>query len=78
MLVRAQERRFPIHVQHAEGLKSSREDRKYHVHIEPGAKSFDHRISGEADQSPDWQAGDLIIRVNESRDRNMGYKTKRT
>lgn len=60
-----------------DGKKVIREDRNYHVHIDPGAaKKFDHRISGEADQSPDWEAGDLIIHIKESREGNMGYRRR--
>ncbi|CAN6607862.1 dnaJ-related protein Scj1p [Trichomonascus vanleenenianus] len=60
------------------GQKVVREDRKYHVHIEPGCdRKFDYRLEGEADQSPDWVAGDLIIHVSESRDgSNMGYRRR--
>jgi DnaJ-related protein SCJ1 len=59
------------------GSKVVREDRDYNVVIDPGSpKNFDHRIHGEADQSPDWEAGDLIIHVQESREDNMGYRRR--
>lgn len=59
------------------GRRVVREDRNYHVYVEPGSpRRFDHRIPGEADQSPDWEAGDLIVRVSESREDNMGYRRR--
>lgn len=59
------------------GSKVIREDRTYHVYVEPGSpKFFDHRIPGEANQSPDYEAGDLIVQVSESREGNMGYRRR--
>lgn len=59
------------------GSRVVREDRNYHVYVEPGSpRRFDHRIPGEADQSPDWEAGDLVVRVSEARDDNMGYRRR--
>ncbi|ANB15497.1 Scj1p [Sugiyamaella lignohabitans] len=59
------------------GDRVIREDRNYHVVIEPGVgKFFDHVIPGESDQSPDWDAGDLIIHIKESRENNMGYRRR--
>uniref|UniRef100_A0A060TFG4 ARAD1D15180p n=1 Tax=Blastobotrys adeninivorans TaxID=409370 RepID=A0A060TFG4_BLAAD len=59
------------------GAKVVREERQYHVYVEPGsAQKFEHRIPGEADMSPDWETGDLLVHVVEARRGNMGYRRK--
>lgn len=60
-----------------QGKRVIREDRSYKVVVEPGSpKHFAHKIRGEADQSPDYDAGDLIINISEARHGNMGYRRR--
>lgn len=61
------------------GSKVIRENREYDVFVEPGTdRGAEHRISGEADQSPDFEAGDLRVRIQESPEGNMGYRRRGT
>lgn len=59
------------------GHKVVREERSYVIEIEKGApKAFDRVLRGEGDKSPDWETGDLIVHIKESRDNNMGYRRR--
>jgi DnaJ-related protein SCJ1 len=59
------------------GNKVVREERTYTLDIERGVpKTYDHRFRGEADRSPEWETGDLIVHVKEARENNMGYRRR--
>jgi DnaJ-related protein SCJ1 len=61
------------------GSKVVREDREYNIYVDAGTdRSTEYRIAGEADQSPDWEAGDLRVRIVESSHDNFGYRRRGT
>lgn len=59
------------------GKKVVREERTYVLNIEPGSpKTYDHVFQGEADRSPEWETGNLVVHVKEAPDNNMGYRRR--
>lgn len=59
------------------GTKVARERRAYSIPVEPGApREWDYNLEGEADASPDWVSGNLIVHVKEARDKNLGYRRR--
>jgi DnaJ-related protein SCJ1 len=51
-----------------DGAKVVKKEAKFTVDIEPGInKGAQIVFEGEADESPDWQPGDLILRLDESK-----------
>lgn len=59
------------------GNRVIRENRSYKVAVEAGSpKRSVHKFRGEADQSPDYDAGDLIINISEAKHGNMGYRRR--
>lgn len=60
-----------------EGNRVVQETRKYNVFLDAGCpRQHDYVIEGEGDQNPEWVPGDLIVRVIQSGDDNLGYRRR--
>ncbi|KAK9245825.1 hypothetical protein V1506DRAFT_537209 [Lipomyces tetrasporus] len=59
------------------GAKVARETRTHTITVEKGTPKATRLVfENEADESPDWEAGDLYVEVQEKRDENMGYRRR--
>lgn len=59
------------------GAKVVREPKTLVFDLEPGSpREFEHVFHGEADKHPDMEAGDLILKVRESKKDNWGYRRR--
>ncbi|KAK9458248.1 hypothetical protein V1511DRAFT_520047 [Dipodascopsis uninucleata] len=59
------------------GNKVSREMRTHTINIERGVPKGSRVVfENEADDSPDWEAGDLYVEVKEKHDGNLGYRRR--
>lgn len=59
------------------GSRVMRERRPYNVFIDAGApRSWNYVLEGEADQSPDWEAGNLIVHLTQSPQDHFGYRRR--
>ncbi|SCU83330.1 LAME_0C04764g1_1 [Lachancea meyersii CBS 8951] len=59
------------------GAKVERKAKAFHVDIPAGApRDFVDVKQGEADKSPDFDAGDVFIKFSESSRNNMGYRRR--
>lgn len=51
--------------------------RDFEFFVEPGTpRDAVHKMEGQADQSPDWEAGDLVIHIHERDDANLGFRRR--
>ncbi|KAK9467834.1 hypothetical protein V1512DRAFT_260182 [Lipomyces arxii] len=59
------------------GAKVMRETRTHQITVEPGTpKGMRVVFENEADESPDWEAGDLYVEVDEKRGENQGFRRR--
>lgn len=55
------------------------ENRIFNVFLEPGKpRQYDYVLEGEGDQNPDWIPGNLIVRITEDPEGNLGYRRRGT
>lgn len=51
--------------------------RRHTIELVRGApRQHTHVLEGEADQSPDWEAGNLVVKIIEGREGSMGYRRR--
>jgi len=63
---------------HCHGSKVVDHTAHYTLEIQPGMpEGYEVVFDGEGDESPDWEAGDVVLRVRSKRDRG-GWKRKET
>ncbi|KAH3671060.1 hypothetical protein OGAPHI_000771 [Ogataea philodendri] len=63
------------HCKKCHGQKVVRGDRKYNFHLQPGMPRNHVEIyAGESEKSPEWDAGDLRVKISESKTGNLGYR----
>ncbi|KAH3681006.1 hypothetical protein WICPIJ_008014 [Wickerhamomyces pijperi] len=59
------------------GARVHKEQRTYDAYIEPGTpRDQFHVIKGESDHSPDWESGDLKLKLREKKNENLGYRRR--
>lgn len=60
-----------------QGQRVIREVRKYNIFLPEGAqREWDYVLEGEGEQSPDYDPGNLIIRLTEGPEGNFGYRRR--
>lgn len=58
-----------------QGSGTIRSERHYEVYMRPGSdRDSTHVLQGEGDQSPEWDAGDLIVNFVEDLSKSWGYR----
>ncbi|KAG7915989.1 hypothetical protein KL927_003454 [Ogataea polymorpha] len=63
------------HCKKCHGQGVVRGDRKYNFHLQPGTpRNHVEVYRGESDKSPEWDAGDLRVKIVESSAGNLGYR----
>jgi len=59
------------------GTKVAKESRTHSITVERGTPKGTRMVfENEADESPDWEAGDLYVEIREKHDENMGYRRR--
>lgn len=60
-----------------QGTRVVPETRKFNVFLEAGKpRQYDYVLEGEGNQNPDWVPGDLIVRITQAAEDNMGFRRR--
>ncbi|KAK7208241.1 hypothetical protein BZA70DRAFT_273228 [Myxozyma melibiosi] len=59
------------------GSRVVKETRTHTIEVQPGTPKGARMVfENEADEDPDWEAGDLYVEIEEKKDENMGFRRR--